>query len=68
MSGAVAPAPLPGRLPFHELSNVTMTPHMCAWTQGTVERRCAVMGANVNALGAGRALPNVVRAGRPGAV
>ncbi len=62
------PAPLPGRLPFHELSNVTMTPHMCAWTHGTVERRRAVMAANVNALGAGRALTHVVRAGRPGAV
>ena len=55
------PAPRPGRRPFHELSNVTITPHMCAWTQGTVERRRAVMAGNVNALAAGRELANVVR-------
>lgn len=59
------PAPRPGRLPFHRLSNVTMTPHMCAWTQGTVERRRAVMAGNVNALAAGRELANAVRAAGP---
>jgi phosphoglycerate dehydrogenase-like enzyme len=55
------PAPMPGRRPFHELSNVTMTPHMCAWTAGTVERRRAAIAGNVNALAAGRELANVVR-------
>lgn len=55
------PAPHPGHRPFHELSNVTITPHMCAWTTGTVERRRAAIAGNVNALAAGRELANVVR-------
>ncbi len=30
---------LPSALPFHELPNVLMTPHMSGWTHGTIRRR-----------------------------
>ena len=55
------PSPRPGRRPFHELANVTMTPHMCAWTRGTISRRAAAMADNVNRLAAGADLADVVR-------
>lgn len=42
------PAPAPARLPFHELPNVTMTPHLSAWTDGTIRRRAQLLAENVN--------------------
>ena len=54
---------LPSRLPFHELDNITMTPHMSGWSDGTVNRRRGIMAENVNRLARGEALANVVRAG-----
>jgi phosphoglycerate dehydrogenase-like enzyme len=58
------PAPRPGHRPFHELANVTLTPHMSGWTAGTVARRRATIAENVNRLAAGQPLLNVVRAAR----
>ncbi|MCD0502491.1 2-hydroxyacid dehydrogenase [Bordetella petrii] len=52
----------PSRLPFAQLDNVLMTPHMSAWTDGTIRRRAALMAANVDALADGRPLASVVRA------
>jgi len=55
------PAPQPSRFPFHELGNVIMTPHMSAWTWGTIRRRQETMVANISRLSAGLPLLNVVR-------
>lgn len=51
---------LPSTAPFHELENVIMTPHLCAWTHAMIERRWTKMAANLDALAEGRALQNVV--------
>jgi phosphoglycerate dehydrogenase-like enzyme len=53
--------PLPSRLPFHELPNVIMTPHMSAWTTGTIRRRQRVMAENIRRVIAGEFCLNVVR-------
>jgi phosphoglycerate dehydrogenase-like enzyme len=37
----------PARLPFHELSNVLMTPHVSGWTDGTLEARARVIAENI---------------------
>jgi phosphoglycerate dehydrogenase-like enzyme len=50
----------PSTLPFHELDNVLMTPHMSAWTEAMIERRWTKIAANLDALAEGRALENVV--------
>jgi phosphoglycerate dehydrogenase-like enzyme len=50
----------PGRLPFHELDNIVMTPHMSAWTTGTIRRRQQTMAGNINRLQRGEPLINVV--------
>ncbi len=55
------PSPLPSALPFHELPNVVMTPHMSGWTQSTIERRRAAMAENVNKLERGAPLLNRLR-------
>ncbi len=53
--------PTPGNRPFHQLPNVTMTPHMSGWTTGTVTRRRMTMADNVNRLVANRELINRLR-------
>ncbi|WP_333821628.1 2-hydroxyacid dehydrogenase [Pinisolibacter sp.] len=60
---AAEPAPHPSNLPFHELSNIVMTPHMSGWTEGTVARRRAVIADNVVRRLDGCSLVNVVRPG-----
>ncbi len=55
------PNPWPGTLPFHELSNVVMTPHMSGWTTGTIRRRQQAMAENVGRLHRGKPLINVVQ-------
>jgi phosphoglycerate dehydrogenase-like enzyme len=57
---AETPNPLPGRLPFHELDNVVMTPHMSGWTLGTVRRRQQSMADNINRIASGLPPDNVV--------
>jgi phosphoglycerate dehydrogenase-like enzyme len=37
---------LPSPLPFHELPNVIMTPHMSGWTHGTIRRRQKTIADN----------------------
>jgi phosphoglycerate dehydrogenase-like enzyme len=58
------PAGRPASLPFHELSNVVMTPHASAWTDGLLPRRNRAMAENLNRLARGMPLLNVVRAPR----
>ncbi|MGX5736358.1 2-hydroxyacid dehydrogenase [Bosea thiooxidans] len=57
-------ATLPAQLPFQELSNVLMTPHMSGWTNGTIRRRQAVIAGNIRRRFSGEKLENVVREGR----
>lgn len=56
-------APLPANLPFHELSNVLMTPHMSGWTSGTIRRRQRTIAENIMRRLANQPLVNVVREG-----
>jgi len=53
--------PHPGNLPFHELSNLVMTPHMSGWTSGTIRRRRDLAARNVNHVLAGEPCENVIR-------
>jgi phosphoglycerate dehydrogenase-like enzyme len=50
----------PARMPFHELDNIIMTPHMSAWTNGTVRRRQETMAENIRRLEHGEPLINLV--------
>ena len=54
----------PSRFPFHELSNVIMTPHCSAWTDGLIERRWRFIARNLDRLARGEPLQNVVFAPR----
>jgi len=38
---------LPAALPFHELSNVLMTPHVSGWTQGMLAARAELIARNI---------------------
>jgi phosphoglycerate dehydrogenase-like enzyme len=58
---AVTPTVQPSRLPFHELPNVVMTPHMSALTHGTIRRRQRVMAENIGRRLRGDACLHVVR-------
>jgi phosphoglycerate dehydrogenase-like enzyme len=55
------PTAQPSTLPFHELTNVLMTPHMSGWTGGTIGRRQRTIAENVIRRASGRACTNVVR-------
>jgi phosphoglycerate dehydrogenase-like enzyme len=55
------PSPRPSRLPFHELRNVLMTPHVSGWTDGLFRRRSGQMAENLDHLARGEPLINVVR-------
>lgn len=56
-----APNPMPSRRPFHQLDNVTITPHMSGWTMGTIARRRATLADNVNRLALGQPLANALK-------
>lgn len=58
------PDTLPSTLPFHELDNVVMTPHMSGWSVGTIVRRQATFAENIRRSGAGEDLINIVRPAR----
>jgi phosphoglycerate dehydrogenase-like enzyme len=51
----------PSRLPFHELDNLMMTPHLSGWTTGTIARRAQTIAANVERLARGEELLNLLR-------
>ena len=57
---AAEPERRPSRHPFHELSNVIMTPHCSGWTDGMVARRWAEVVGNINRFVRGEPLHNVV--------
>jgi phosphoglycerate dehydrogenase-like enzyme len=56
----------PSALPFHELSNVVMTPHMSGWTRGTIARRQVTIAENILRCARGEPCKNVVHLPRPG--
>jgi len=58
------PGVLPSTLPFHELRNVVMTPHMSGWTSGTIHRRKQVIAENIRRRASGTPCVNVVRPAR----
>ena len=53
--------PTPSTLPFAELNNVLMTPHMSGWTEGTIARRQQQMADNINRLARGEAILNSLK-------
>ena len=52
---------LPSTLPFQELPNVVMTPHMSGWTRGTIRRRQKTIADNVARRVRGEPCVNLVR-------
>jgi phosphoglycerate dehydrogenase-like enzyme len=50
----------PSQFPFHELSNVIMTPHCSGFTEGTADRRWGDLAANLDRFVRGEPLHNVV--------
>lgn len=57
---AVGVTTFPGNLPFHELDNCLLTPHMSGWTEGTISRRQQTMAENIRRLSTGERLENLV--------
>jgi phosphoglycerate dehydrogenase-like enzyme len=55
------PETLPSKLPFHELTNIVMTPHMSGWTNGTIRRRQKVIVDNIHRRLRGETCVNVIR-------
>jgi phosphoglycerate dehydrogenase-like enzyme len=55
------PQAAPSSLPFHELNNLVMTPHMSGWTAGTVRRRQQTIATNIRHLLEGSPHINVVK-------
>lgn len=55
-----ATATLPANEPFHELSNVLMTPHVAGWTDGMLEARSRFIAENVRRIANGETLLNLV--------
>jgi phosphoglycerate dehydrogenase-like enzyme len=58
---AASPEVHPSSLPFHELPNVVMTPHMSGWTHGTIRRRKRTIADNIERRLRGEPCVNVVR-------
>jgi len=57
---AAEPERCPSRRPFHELSNVLVTPHSSSSSEATAERRWSVVAANLDRFVRGEPLENVV--------
>jgi len=54
----------PSQYDFHALPNVYATPHSSAWTDALPHRRYAAIAKNIERLGAGEPLANLVRPAR----
>ena len=50
----------PSRRPFHELSNVLMTPHSSSSSEATADRRWSAVAGNLDRFARGESLQNVV--------
>jgi phosphoglycerate dehydrogenase-like enzyme len=51
----------PARRPFHELSNVLMTPHVSGWTEGMLEARAKLIAENIERTVRGEPPLNLIR-------
>jgi phosphoglycerate dehydrogenase-like enzyme len=51
---------LPASLPFHELPNVLMTPHVSGWTDGMLDARARLIAENIRRIDAGETPLNLV--------
>jgi phosphoglycerate dehydrogenase-like enzyme len=51
----------PARRPFHELSNVLMTPHVSGWTEGMLEARATLIAENIQRTARGELPLNLIR-------
>jgi phosphoglycerate dehydrogenase-like enzyme len=60
---AAQPEAAPSVLPFADLPNIVMTPHMSGWTNGTIARRKAVMADNIRRRMRGEPCDNVLHGG-----
>lgn len=56
------PRGAPASLPFHELPNIVMTPHMSGWTMGTIRRRQQTIADNIGRVLRGESCENIIRA------
>lgn len=52
---------MPSRLPFQDLPNVVMTPHIAAVTEEAMDRRWRQIAAQIDRLAAGRPLRHVIK-------
>ena len=59
------PSPAPADVPFSELSNVIMTPHIAAGTVETFRRRAAVIASNIDRFARGESPINRVNLAPP---
>jgi phosphoglycerate dehydrogenase-like enzyme len=50
----------PATLPFHELPNVLMTPHVSGYTNGTLDARARLIAENIRRVDAGEAPLNLI--------
>lgn len=50
----------PSRLPFHELPNVLMTPHISGWTEGTLDARARLIAENIRRAERGEPPENLI--------
>jgi phosphoglycerate dehydrogenase-like enzyme len=50
----------PSHRPFHELSNVLITPHSSSSTEATADRRWSAVAANLDRFARGEKLENIV--------
>jgi phosphoglycerate dehydrogenase-like enzyme len=55
----IGPA-LPATRPFHDLSNVLMTPHVSGWTDGMLEARSKLIAENIRRVAQGETPLNLV--------
>lgn len=56
---SAGPTP-PARRPFHELTNVLMTPHVSGWTEGMLEARARVIAENIRRTARGEPPVNLI--------
>ncbi len=57
-----AGATMPAAQPFHELSNVVMTPHVSGWTEGMLNARAGLIAENIARTAQGAPPLNVIDA------
>jgi phosphoglycerate dehydrogenase-like enzyme len=54
----------PASLPFHELGNVLMTPHVSGWTEGMIEARSRLIAENIARIARGEPPLNAINPAR----